>query len=285
MNIGLEHDSLLETNAVTDYGLVSIIMPNYNSERYLNETIKSVLWQTYQNWELLFVDDCSSDKSLEIIRSYKDDRIKVFKLETNSGAAAARNYALREAAGKWIAFLDSDDIWLPQKLEKQLHFMLENKYDITYTSYLRIDEGSNDLGIYVVGPRKVTRRKMYMYDYLGCLTVIYNSEKTGVLQVDERLKSRNDYAIWLKVSQYCICYFYDKPLSKYRIRTKSLSHNGLQQTIKNQYRLFRYGESMCVVKSLYHTGINIFFGALKKIWDEKSKKRYELNAGSFEDGE
>ena len=112
----------------TDYGLVSIIMPNYNGAKFLTETIESVLAQTYTNWELLFVDDCSTDNSLELIQDYKDDRIKVLRNEKNSGAAVSRNYALREATGKWIAFLDSDDLWVKDKLQKQLTFMVENKY-------------------------------------------------------------------------------------------------------------------------------------------------------------
>ncbi len=109
-----------------DYGLVSIIMPNYNGEKYLKETIESVLLQTYANWELLFVDDCSTDNSLKIVKSYGDPRIKVFQNDTNSGAAVSRNLALRKAMGKWIAFLDSDDVWFSEKLEKQLAFMVDN---------------------------------------------------------------------------------------------------------------------------------------------------------------
>ena len=104
--------------------LVSIIMPNYNCEKYVSKTIRSVLAQTYTNWELLFVDDCSTDKSIEIVESFQDSRIKILKNEKNSGAAVSRNYALREAKGKWVAFLDSDDLWAPKKLEQQIKYMI-----------------------------------------------------------------------------------------------------------------------------------------------------------------
>ena len=249
-----------------DYGLVSIIMPNYNGAKYIKETLDSVLTQTYTNWEVLFVDDYSSDNSIDLVNSYNEPRFKVFRNEKNKGAAASRNYALREAKGKWIAFLDADDLWLPDKLEKQLEFMTKNDYHFSCTSYEHIDENSNSSGVKVVSPKKIGRRKMYRYCYLGCLTVMYDAELVGLIQVDERLKSRNDYAMWLKVSKHCVCYYLDKVLAKYRIRTNSLSHSGLKKSIRNQYRLFRIGENMCAVRALYHTFVNLFFGVMKKIF-------------------
>ena len=248
-----------------DYGLVSIIMPNYNGEKYLNETIESVLSQTYPNWELLFVDDCSTDSSLEIVESYNDIRIKVFQNEVNSGAAVSRNWALREATGKWIAFLDSDDVWYPNKLERQLAFMVDNGYCFSYTAYERMDEDSNSLNMRITGPKKINKRKMFRYDYIGCLTVMYDAEKIGVVQVEPSLKCRNDYAIWLKVCRLADCYYLDEVMARYRIREKSLSRIGLKRLIKNQYRLYRYGEKMGVLRSGYHVGLNIFFGFWKKV--------------------
>lgn len=250
----------------TDYGLVSIIMPNYNGAKFLTETIESVLAQTYTNWELLFVDDCSTDNSLELIQDYKDDRIKVLRNEKNSGAAVSRNYALREATGKWIAFLDSDDLWVKDKLQKQLTFMVERKYDFTYTSYEHINENSDPLNVYVAGPKKIGKCKMFMYDYVGCLTVIFNAEKVGVIQVNPGLKARNDYAIWLKICRICNCYYLNEILAQYRIRKNSISHSGLKKLIVSQYKLFRIGEEMNPIRSAFHTGINIFFGVLKKMF-------------------
>ena len=259
-----------EKSTVQDYGLVSIVMPNYNSEKYVVESINSILEQTYQNWELLFVDDCSTDNSIEVARSFNDDRIKIFKNETNSGAAVSRNYALREAKGKWIAFLDSDDLWESEKLEKQLGYMVANNYDFSYTRYIQINEESQANGVEITGPRKIGKRKMFRYDYIGCLTVIYNVEKTGVIQIEPSIKTRNDYAIWLKVCKFYECHLFDERLAKYRIRKKSLSHSGMKKKIQGHYRLFRYGENMCALKALWHTAVNMFFGVLKKMFYSKS---------------
>ncbi len=246
-------------------GLVSIIMPNYNGCRYLRETIDSVLSQTYAHWELIFVDDCSRDDSLDIISSYGDKRIKTLQNKQNSGAAASRNYALREACGEWIAFLDSDDIWLPEKLEKQIDFMIKNGYFFSYTRYSHIDESSKSLGVEVTGPKRIGRIKMFCYDYMGCLTVMYNARKVGLIQVEPSLKSRNDYAMWLKVCRKCDCYLLDENFARYRIRANSLSHSGLKKRIRDQYRLFRAGEGMCAARALFHTLVNMFFGVLKKL--------------------
>lgn len=250
------------------YGKVSIIMPNYNCERFINETINSVFAQTYTDWELLIVDDCSTDKSVEIIKGYceKDERVKLFVNAKNRGAAAARNKALREAKGKWIAFLDSDDLWIPQKLEKQIAFMQANRYKYSYTAYEQISEDGNSLNKIVFGPKKITKRKTYRYCYAGCLTVMYDAEAIGVPQIDERIgNGRNDYAIWLKVCHKADCYLLDLTLAKYRMRKKSLSKTSLSKLIKYHYELFRLGEGMGSICSFYHTCVNLFFGVFKKI--------------------
>lgn len=260
-----ENQGCITNEQTTDYGLVSIIMPNYNGEKFLRETIDSVLAQTYQNWEILLVDDCSTDSSLEIAQSFGDGRIRIFQNEQNGGAAVSRNYALREAKGKWIAFLDSDDLWRPEKLERQLKFMAENNYHFSYTEYSHMDEQSQPLGVRVTGPRKISKFKMFCYDYMGCLTVMYDAETVGLIQVEPSLKSRNDYAMWLKVCKRCKCYLLREDLAEYRIRRNSLSHSGLKKSIRNQYRLFRVGEGMCAVRALFHTAVNMFFGVLKKL--------------------
>ena len=252
--------------------LVSIIMPSYNTGRFINAAIESVLAQTYQNWELLVVDDCSTDNSLELAKSFNDDRIKIFQNDTNSGAAVSRNFAIKMAKGKWIAFLDSDDIWLPEKLSEQLRFMVENNHDFSYTVYSQIDEFSNPLNIEVFGPKKIGKHKMFQYNYVGCLTVIYNAEKTGFIQVEPSLQRRNDYAIWLKVCRHCDCYLLNKNLALYRIRTNSLSHSGMKNKIRNQYQLFRYGENMCVISAIWYTMVNMVFGVLKKLFYVKPSK-------------
>lgn len=250
------------------YGKVSIIMPNYNCEKFLEETINSVINQTYQNWELLIVDDCSTDKSVEIIKGYcnKDDRIKLFINEKNSGAAASRNWALREATGKWIAFLDSDDLWLSEKLEKQLAFMVNNGYSFSFTKYRQIDEESKRLGQIVVGPNKISRKKLkYCCCYIGCLTVIYDAEQVGLIQIDESIKKRNDDAMWLKVRKFADAYYFDELLAEYRVRKGSISHQGKLKLVKHHYKLYRIGEKI--------NPISAFFCMIKNILKVFKKKR------------
>ena len=137
--------------------MVSIIMPSYNTASYIKESIQSVLNQTYTNWELIIVDDCSTDETEEVLATITDSRIKYFKNKENSGAAISRNKALREARGQWIAFLDSDDLWLPNKLEKQINFMKNNGYKFSYTNYEEIDMASNKTGVRITGPKKITK--------------------------------------------------------------------------------------------------------------------------------
>ncbi len=251
--------------------LVSIVMPNYNGAKYVKETIESVLAQTYQNWEILFVDDCSTDNSIEIVKSYDDPRIKVYKNEVNSGAAASRNYALREATGKWVAFLDSDDLWLPDKLEKQVAFMKENNCFFSYTEYEEIDQKSAPLGRYITGPNKITKRKMFNYCWVGCLTVMYDREKIGLVQIDDRIAKRNDYAIWLKVCPKANCYLLREKLAKYRKREGSISHQSKVSLIKYHYFLFRIGEKKSCFGAWWCTFKNLFYGVIKKI---KYVKKY-----------
>ena len=146
--------------------LVSIIMPSYNTGKYVIDSIRSVQSQTYTNWELIIVDDCSTDGTIEMIRDYvektNEKRIRLLSNEKNSGAAVSRNYALREARGRWIAFLDSDDLWLSEKLEKQISYMKENEYIFTYTDY-RMQLNGVWKPYICTGPDVVNKRKMYNY--------------------------------------------------------------------------------------------------------------------------
>ena len=187
--------------------LVSIIMPSWNTGNFIAESIQSVINQTYKNWELIIVDDCSTDNTDEIVSFYKDQRIKYLKNEKNSGAAISRNYALREAKGKWVAFLDSDDLWVPEKLEYQVNFMKYNDYHFSYTNYEEIDEKGNSLNKLVTGPKKITKKGMFAYCWPGCLTVMYDAEYIGLIQIED-IKKNNDYAMWLQVCKKADCYQY-----------------------------------------------------------------------------
>lgn len=245
--------------------LVSIIMPSYNTAKFISETIDSVLTQTYTNWELIIVDDCSTDNTDEVVKSFlSDDRIKYIKNEKNSGAAFSRNRALCEAKGKWIAFLDSDDLWLPEKLEKQIAFMEKNDYRFSYTNYIEIDETANPNGRSVTGPKKVTRHGMYNYCWMGCLTVMYDAETVGLIQIAD-IKKNNDYAMWLKVCKKADCYLLDEVLAKYRKRSGSISNHGYTKLIKWHYKLYREAEKKSSLVSAVLTLRNLFWGVWKKI--------------------
>ncbi len=248
--------------------LVSIIMPSYNTAEFIEETIKSVISQTYTNWELIIVDDCSSDNTDEVVAGIADDRIKYLKNETNSGAAVSRNYALREAKGKWIAFLDSDDLWLPEKLERQLKFMKDNNYDFSYTDYrIRYTDGEWSPYIYT-GPNVVNKLKMYRYCYFSTITVMYNSEKIGLIQIED-VKKNNDYAMWLKIIEKAKCYRFPEYLSIYRKRANSISSGSKLKLIKHHYILFRKALKMNPVLSLICTVRNLIWGVHKKIYYKK----------------
>lgn len=245
--------------------LVSIIMPSYNTGRFIKETIESVLAQTYSNWELIIVDDCSTDDTDDVVGQYlSDERIRYIKNDINSGAAVSRNRALREAKGKWIAFLDSDDLWEPQKIEKQLSFMQKHGYAFSYTDYIEIDEDSKVIGKRVTGPKRISEYGMYKYCWVGCLTVMYDSDTVGLIQIAD-IKKNNDYAMWLKVCKKADCYLLNETLARYRKRNGSISNHGYIELIKWHYKLYREAENRNPVSSLMLTVVNLFFGVIKKI--------------------
>lgn len=252
--------------------LVSVIMPSFNTEKYIAESIKSVLCQTYTNLELIIVDDCSTDRTDEVVAGFKDDRIKYLKNEKNSGAAISRNKALNAAKGKWIAFLDSDDLWTKDKLEKQIAFMEKNEYAFSYTDYEKIDENGDPLNVYCTGPEIVTKRKMYKYGYPGCLTVMYDAEKIGKVQISD-IKKNNDYAMWLIVCKKADCYLLHENLAKYRIRKVSISHDKFFKKVKSHYDLFRICDKRSPITSFIFTARNMLYGFLKKRKYEKKIKR------------
>lgn len=240
-------------------------MPSYNTAGFIEESINSVLAQTYSNWELIIVDDCSKDNTDEVVNKYlKDERIHYIKNEINSGAAVSRNRALREAKGKWIAFLDSDDLWEEKKLEKQIAFMEKNDYYFSYTNYTEIDENSLPTGRSVTGPKRITKRGMYNYCWMGCLTVMYDADAIGLIQIED-IKKNNDYAMWLKVCKKADCYLIDETLGRYRKRSGSISNQGYLKLIKWHYSLFRICDNKSPIQSAYHTCINLLHGVYKKI--------------------
>lgn len=244
--------------------LVSIITPSYNTAQYIADTIRSVQSQTWNHWEMIIVDDCSTDDTDSVVASFHDPRIRYLKNEINSGAAVSRNRALREAQGRWIAFLDSDDLWEPDKLEKQIRFMKEKGYHFSYTNYQEIDENSAPLGVTVTGPRHISKFGMYAYCWPGCLTVMYDADEIGLVQISD-IKKNNDYAMWLQVSRKAECHLLDEDLARYRKRSGSISNHGYVTLIKWHYRLFREAQGMNVFSSLFCTARNLICGVWKKL--------------------
>lgn len=245
--------------------LVTIIMPSYNTGRFIKETIESVLAQSYTTWELIIVDDCSNDNTDDVVNPYlTDGRIHYIKNDINSGAAVSRNRALREAKGKWIAFLDSDDLWEPDKLQKQISFMRDNGYHFSYTNYIEIDEESKANGKSVTGPKRISKHGMYNYCWMGCLTVMYDADTVGLIQIAD-IKKNNDYAMWLKVCKKANCYLLNETLARYRKRSGSISNHGYMKLIKWHYKLYREAENKNPLSSFVLTVRNLFFGVLKKI--------------------
>ena len=244
--------------------LVSVIMPTYNCGRFIKESIDSVLAQSYQQWELLIVDDCSTDETEDIVRSYKDSRIHYWRNEKQLGAALTRNKALRKAKGRYIAFLDADDIWLPKKLEKQIAFMQDKGYAFTYHAYTEIDEDSKPIGVYVSGKQHVRRFDMMSCCWPGCLTVLYDAHIIGRIQIAD-IQKNNDSAMWLQAIRKADCYLLPENLACYRRRTGSITPDSVWKKIKWHYILFRQGLQLNPIAAAFWTGMNIIGNSYKKI--------------------
>jgi len=247
--------------------LVSIIMPSYNCAGFVEDTIHSVQAQTYSNWEIIFMDDCSTDDTIKQVSELreKDARIKLFQNHSNYGAAISRNTALHEAKGRWIAFLDSDDLWEPTKLEKQVRFMEENDYAFSYTEYQEMDADGNLTGVTISGPKHVTKRGMYNFCWPGCLTVMYDATKIGLIQIED-IKKNNDYAMWLKVCKKADCYLLPEVLAKYRRgRAGSVSSHSIKTMIGWHYKLWHEAEKKNALAAVYYTCLNLACGFFKKL--------------------
>ena len=241
--------------------LVSIITPSYNCEQVISETIGSVLSQTYQDWELLITDDKSTDKSIDIINRYvrTDSRIQLFINQENEGAGNARNNSIKHAKGRFIAFLDSDDIWLPDKLEKQINFMLSNQYAFTYTAYQKFTS-EEDFGV-VIPPASITYNRLLHSNVIGCLTAIYDTAYVGK-QYMPLIRKRQDMGLWLNILKivpkaYCL----NEVLAKYRIDS-GMSQNKLS-AVKYQWKFYRNVVGLGFFRSLFVFSGYAFKGYLK----------------------
>jgi teichuronic acid biosynthesis glycosyltransferase TuaG len=223
-----------------DFGKVSIVMPSYNSEATIALSLRSILQQTYQNFEILIDDGHSTDKTVEIVRSFADPRIHLTIDEKREGIAYSRNVCLKEATGKYVAFLDADDLWAPTKLEKQLRFMASHHYVFSYTDYYEIGEKNEPLGILVTGPDVITKHRMHQYAYAGTLSLMYDREAVGLVQVDPRDRNggEDEPLSWAAVEKGP-CYRLKEVLAYYRVSSHGASHVSKWENLKKQYQLYR----------------------------------------------
>ena len=220
--------------------LVSILTPTYNTEKFIRATLESVQNQTYQNWEMILVDDASTDKTVSIIEEFaqNDSRVKLFKLPENRGNGFARNAALEKATGKYIAYLDADDLWFSEKLEKQIQFLKMNNQPFTFSYYDSIDEEGNNLSRRVESPNPLTYKELFFCNYVGNLTAIYDADYFGKI-ILETTQKRQDWRIWLTIlKQIKIAKPIPEPLAFYRIRKNSISSSKFK-LIKHNFGVYR----------------------------------------------
>jgi len=236
--------------------LVSIIVPVYNIKKYIRETMDCVRAQTYTDWELLLVDDCSTDGTRAVIEEYmqetKDGRIRLIKQPTNSGAAQARNKGLEEAGGRYIAYLDADDLWMPQKLERELAFMEEKQAAFAFTGYEFADEKGVGTGKVVKVPKTLSYKEALKNTTIFTTTVMFDTQKISKKDLIMPVIKSEDTALWWKVLRNgYVAYGLDENLVKYRRGGKSLSSNKLE-AIRRIWNLYRKAEGMSVISSAYH---------------------------------
>lgn len=239
--------------------LVSIIIPSFNSEKFISETIQSVQNQTYNNWELILVDDCSTDETIAIVKeiSALDSRIIVSQLDINSGTGIARNVALSMAKGRYIAFLDADDLWKPRKLEKQIDFLLTNKLPFTFSFYDCINEDGKLLDRTVEAPRNLSYQQLFFCNYIGNLTGIYDTNFFGKIAISS-IRKRQDWMNWLTIlKKIKKAKPVPESLAFYRIRQNSISATKVELLKHNfnvyrRFHKFNYGISLiCMIGFLF----------------------------------
>jgi len=237
---------------INTYPLVTIITPTYHSEYTISETINSVLEQSLTNWEMIIVDDYSSDFTVDVVQSYvdQDSRIKLIKLPEHSGAAVARNKAIRAAKGRYIAFLDSDDFWVPEKLEKQLAFMEKTGCPFSFAAYDKINKYGEVIG-HVDVPACITYHSLLKTCVIGCLTAVYDTEYFGKVEMP-LIRKRQDFGLWLKLlkkTDYA-CGIQES-LGLYRVRADAISANKLK-TSTYTWRLYRDIENLSFLRACYY---------------------------------
>jgi len=252
--------------------LVSIITPMHNAARYIGQAIESVQAQDFADWEMIIVDDCSVDDSVAVVERYMslDPRIKIFLSEVNLGAACARNKAIAEARGRFIAFLDSDDLWLPHKLSVQIDFMLKKHVLFCYSAYKKISESGvvvSEVGV----PAKVDYQGLLKTCVIGCLTAVYDSGALGKVYMPE-IRKRQDFGLWLRLLKSIeFAEGIQEPLALHRIRAGSISSNKISAA-KYTWMLYYKVERLGLMASIYYFSNYACRGFLRKNFPAVSKK-------------
>ena len=246
--------------------LVSIITPVYNAERFLSDTIKSVQNQTYKNWEILLIDDCSKDNSAQIIKEFQkyDNRIKYIKLKKNSGASVSRNEGIRNAKGRFIAFVDSDDIWKPEKLEIQIKYMLKENLGFTFTSYRYMKENGVKTNKVAKAPFKINYNGLLKNTIIGCSTVVIDKDIIGEFEMP-LVRRGQDTAAWLQIlRKEKYAYGIQMDLVNYRLVGNSLSSNKIK-ALKRTWNTYRNVERLNIFKCSYVFCFYIYNAIKKRI--------------------
>lgn len=250
--------------------LISIVMPVHNSEKYLTDTISSIQDQTYDNWELLVVDDCSVDNSHKILRNYAytDSRIKVLRLEKNSGPAQARNKGIENCSGKYLTFIDSDDLWRRDKLEKELRFITENDYLFVYTAYDLIQEDGRKTRRIVPVSTKIDYKELLYNNIIWTSTVMIDLERMGKFMMPDC--QGEDLATWLMlIKRTTYAYGLNEVLASYRQVPSSISHN-FKSRMSRTWVVYRRAEHLPFCKSIYLYVRHMFYMLTKrKILDDR----------------
>lgn len=234
--------------------LISIITPMYNGAKYVSYTIDSVLAQTYSNWEMIIVDDGSKDNGAELVQTYseKDGRIKLFR-QANGGSSVARNNGLKNAKGRYICFLDSDDLWESNFLEEQIVFIKAKQAKIVYASYKRINDVGQEILKPFIVPTQVDYNKLLRSCCISCLTALFDKEQTGDVFFDEKMGSmRDDYVFWLSILRKGgYVYGNQKVLASYRIMNSSTTGDK-KKVIKPHFLVYYKVEKLGLFKSIYY---------------------------------
>ena len=239
-----------------DQALVSIIVPVYNVEKYICETIECVRQQTYDKWELLLVEDCSKDNTVAVLEKYldevQDERVRLIRQEKNNGAARSRNLGLKKARGRYIAYLDADDLWVPEKLEKELAFMEKKQAAFAFTGYEFADENGKGLGKVVRVPETLTYKQALKNTTIFTTTVMFDTQKIDKNFLEMPIIKSEDTALWWKVLRKgYVAYGLDENLVRYRRVGKSLSSNKWE-ALRRIWNLYRKAEGMSIPSSAYH---------------------------------